>query len=302
MCNANNHPEGCDCGFGPPYTWSAADVTVTPWLDEAVTDRSSFERALAALRLPAGTRREWLEEYEHATRPGTSHRTVRERITELLGRFRYDVEAARDVRLNVPLFRLHSPPCEGASVTYQEQQEVEGSRGWLIRVFGIGTGASHTLRVVKVAEVRSVAGQCKEVFVPLVFHVEQLAIYRGSKRVSRGLRAELLDATNQQLLSQRGARSLNPDACAWVEAEDPACERLTYELGHDTSNEASVFTLGRSSRLERDVSLSLRAFRIKVEGLAKVRREREIKLRFELPAGRDYAVWVCPAGLRWRVC
>src|SRR5438309_5337126 len=25
MCNALNHSDGCDCGFGPPYTRNAAD-------------------------------------------------------------------------------------------------------------------------------------------------------------------------------------------------------------------------------------------------------------------------------------
>jgi hypothetical protein len=42
MCNAWNHPEGCECGFGPPYHGSGI---VTPgerltWLEYVVKNRN----------------------------------------------------------------------------------------------------------------------------------------------------------------------------------------------------------------------------------------------------------------------
>jgi hypothetical protein len=114
MCNARNHSASCDCGFGPPYPGKVETVERIDWIEEIVTDKGSFKRALNDLNFDSKSVREYLEEYHSIINLHEPRATILERLKALIDRREYRTEEFTPFYLNVPLFKLHSPTVDGA--------------------------------------------------------------------------------------------------------------------------------------------------------------------------------------------
>ncbi|HET9225508.1 MAG TPA: hypothetical protein VFR31_02490 [Thermoanaerobaculia bacterium] len=298
MCNAWNHPDDCGCGFGPPYAWIIESGETVEWAEEILYDKGSFVRALKDLNFNAATSRQWLAEYGKARSTSPTRRSLRAKLSHLIRRFEYEVEKEKLVWIKVPLFKLHSPACEDAKVSYIEGQATDTEVGWQVKFFGVGMGRTRTIRAACIAEFYSCGGQCRQVFVPVQLRVQQIGVYKDGVLMSRGLRAELADPSNEDALRKRGFEDRPEEHCANEVSGTFKTEE--FFLAGAKGGPPVLFQRSWTSDIARDVELGLKVFGIYIQPLANVRRERQLKLEFELPCGRDYQLCSSPGGIHWR--
>ena len=300
MCNAWNHPAGCDCGFGPPYAGEYNVVEAIDWKDEILTDRESLPRRFTPLRLAPGPAATYGRELSRLSTAGEPYAELAARARQLFSQWDLVGQEIEIVQVLVPLFRLHSPQVSGASVRYSEGHEEEAKSGWLVRIPGLGTGKTKTLNVKYRNEYVSAAGECKEVFVPVKIRVFDVTIYENGIVIGQGTSTEAVGRPRDTALRGRGVRSFSATECAKRHPrEEGLCE--PFLLAGDSGGGSSNFERSWSLNVARIVSLELHALGVGVQPIASIRRTRQIQLSYTLPGGHDYRSWLASGGVYWEL-
>ena len=302
MCNASNHSASCGCGFGPPYPGKIEVVKRVDWLQEIVSDESSFTRALKDLNFDTQTVSQYLTEYRSIVSVSEPRTTILEKLKALIDRREYRTEETTSFSISVPLFKLHSPSVEGAKVTYRESDIADSENGWQVKLFGIGMGRTTTMKVGYACEFASARGECLQVFVPLVLTVNLVGVYKSGVLKSRGVRAEIAGIKDEWTLRQRSSETLSTDKCSGRSLQGKL-KTETFPLSRHRSSQPAKFQRSWAFSTARTVELHLlEAFQgISIEPLAKVKRERQLLLDFELPGEHDYQLRYNSSGLNWEV-
>jgi hypothetical protein len=293
------------------------------WLDMALRDRAAFAAGLTELGLDEKTVNEGLGRFDKATREAVrgsdvgrwSFRSEEERaafrkfiyshiaktpIANWLGLLKREVEDAADLKVRIPLFKLHSPKVQGSKVSFVEAGEGSWALPWSITVFGIGTGRTRKFVVKYKRTFDCSNGGCKLIFVPIKLRVEMVATHAGGTVIGRGLRTEMV--LERPLKIETGIASLSEEECS---RELDAAEDFVYEadfsgdLSDDTHKEEWSLTCSETTETKLGVSALQSSF----ECRATVTREREIGLAFQLPAGHFYQLKQCREvrGIAWAV-
>jgi hypothetical protein len=275
--------------YGSATEW-AVEVLSEPWLlRQGLQDLDWEEAAIDAV----------VAEYNRLRGEGLSGTTLASRLKELLGNRELRIEEEWKERLKVPLYRFGAPSAKGAEVTYSEGISVTRSGGWSVKVFGVGTGHTTEMAVANHYTFSASDGACKQIFVPVPMIVQRIGVYEGGKRVGRGIRAEVEPPRSKAEISlrSRGCDTLTVSACREL-PEDAAEDFLECDLRADSSRSIHVLEKRWSSDLASDLSLHLKKI-IEVGPFVRVRRLRELSLRFSLPAGHDYRGHLCRGRLWW---
>ncbi|MEZ4423050.1 MAG: hypothetical protein R3E98_06565 [Gemmatimonadota bacterium] len=302
MCNASNHPAGCECGFGPgpPRRGSIAYGTATTWPEEIISEPWLLRRGLEDLSWDERGIEQFLSDYNALLAQDLPRPTVVGRIREMLGRRRMVVEERWRQSLEVPLYRFSAPNARGAKVTYSELYHLRKASGWSVKVFGIGTGHTREVVVAKQREFIALSGECQQVFVPIPLRLERIAVYDGRDLVGRGVRGEVDPPRNRTgTLARRGCRTISPGLCR-ERPDDPAEDSVTLLLAGQKSQGIHVEERRWSSDLGADLGMNLKLKKlVDIGPFVRVRRLRELSLKFELPSGTDYLGHLCNGRLWW---
>jgi hypothetical protein len=302
MCNASNHSASCGCGFGPPYPGKVEVVKRVDWLQEIVSDETSFTRALKDLNFDTQTVSQYLTEYRSIVSVPEPQTTILEKLKALIDRREYRTEETTSFSISVPLFKLHSPTVDGAKVTYRESEVTDNEKGWLVKVFGIGMGRTTTMKVGYACEFVSARGECLLVFVPLVLTVNLVGVYRSGVLKSRGIRGEIAGLKDEWTLRQRSSETLSSDDCNSTSLQG-SLKVESFPLSSHHGSHPAKYQRSWAFNTARTVELHLSdAFQgISIEPLARVKRERQLLLDFELPGKHDYRLRYNSSGLNWEV-
>lgn len=302
MCNASNHSASCGCGFGPPYPGKVEVVKRVDWLQEIVSDESSFKRALKDLNFDTKTVGQYVREYHSIINLPEPKPTILEKLKALIDRREYRTEDSTSFSISVPLFKLHSPTVEGAKVTYRESDLADNEKGWLVKIFGIGMGRTTTMKVGYACEFVSAKGECLLVFLPLVLNVNLVGVYKSGVLKSRGIRAEVAGLKEEWTLRQRSSETLSSDECNRASLQGSLRTENFPLSGHHGSQPAKYqrsWAFNTARTVELHLSEALKG--ISIEPLANIKRERQLSLDFELPGKHDYRLRYNSSGLNWEI-
>jgi hypothetical protein len=301
MCNGAKHPSGCECGFGPPYPGKIELVKTEAWVDEATDSEESFKRALNDLSIKGSTFSSFVRQYNSIQHLQEPKETIRQKINDLVNKLEYREEESRYELVNVPLFKLHSPPVRRAQVTYRESALPEKERGWLVKVFGIGMGPTKTFRVVYEPNFVSEKGECLQIHVPLVLHIRKIGVYKLGVFQSHGIRAEIENVKEESTLRKRGCEKLPKDLCA-NKLLLGTCDTKGYALSTHTATQLETFKLSLPFNVARTVEMHfVEVFGKTFDALADIKHQSQLELEFQLPGNHDYNLSFNSSGLHWAI-
>jgi hypothetical protein len=296
MCNAAKHSPGCTCGFGPPYLAGYSPTNVTEWALEVLDRPELARRGLIDMSWDDKSINEFLQLYLQVRNSDLPRQTQVARIRELLGLRKKVEEQVTEEWINVPLYRFGAPPVKGAKVEYSEGEHVAKSAGWLVKVFGVGSGDTTTLQVNKSKTFVAESGSCKIVLVPVKLRVARIAVYDNNRLIGRGYDAQVAPiADGDNHLKGRICRSAPAGGC--VSGPTEGAEVLDLGLSGDTSSAIHHDTRTWESNVSSEISLKLGKL-VNVSALVSVKRSRRLQLSFALPSGYDYLGYLC-AGVTW---
>lgn len=300
MCNASKHPPGCECGFGPPYKRPYSTSSVVEWAEVALDDSELAQRGLRELSWDNVSIEEFLTKYQEIKRSDLPRETMISRIRSLLGIRRKVVEDVVEDWINVPLYQFGAPNVEGAAVEYTEGESQTDSSGWLVKVFGIGTGDTASLQVSKSRTFIADAGVSKLIYIPVKLRVEHVAIYDGDQLIGRGREARVAsdEEGGDVRLRRRGVRSLPAGSCS--AGPEEYIDRLEVFLAQDHGSRAHVDRRAWETNVAHEVTVKL-GKHIDVSALVSVKRTRRLELAFTLPAGWNYDARICPDITWWKL-
>jgi hypothetical protein len=298
MCNAWNHSPGCSCGFGEPTQGVAHITGHSEWPEDVEEEPKLLVRGLHDLGWPSTEIRAFkLDAGAGLVAP---HRNVAGRIRTLLLQYEFEVITEWTETVHVPLFRFSAPSIPGAKVTYREAEATTTQASLMLKVFGVGTGASATLEVERVDSYVAEAGDCKIVVVPIRMRITHVRTLREGVFVGDGIRAEVIvpKTGNRQLLRARGCRSLSASAC-----REPGNGALEDQIIHDLTSDAtgSIHELERRWKLNyaNEVSLMFKGV-AQLGPLVRSARKSEVGLLLHLPAGYSYRAQIFRDRLLWQ--
>ena len=302
MCNAAKHPPGCSCGFGPPYPPSYQIGEVTEWAEEAVDRPTLVRRGLRETGWDERAITAFAERYAALRREALPRTSRVERVRELLGMRRREVEETVIETVDVPLYRFAAPPVQGAKVEYSEGESVADGGGWSLKFFGVGTANTTSLEVAKSVTYAASGGATKQVYVPVQVRVSRVAVYEGDRLVGRGHVAAVAppSESGDPLLQRRGVRSVDRATLHGVRADGtlPYHDVVDLALAGDTTGAVHKDKRAWVTDVAREVSVSL-AKAVETSALVRIKRTRRLELASELPSGHDYRAFLCNGFMYW---
>jgi hypothetical protein len=161
MCNANHHGNDCCCGFGPPYQGGGV---VTPvkrytWLEYAAESRNALYLN-AAFDSVIKNKELISEELQDASTvlSDIAEMNLLKRLKNIFKRIRFKTISSKIVKKHIDIFKLHSPNIKGCEVVNKVTDMEMFTNEWILKVFGIGTGAIQTLKVTNSVRYSSTDG------------------------------------------------------------------------------------------------------------------------------------------------
>ena len=229
MCNAWNHDDGCECGFGPPYTFSgnANIVEKVKWGEQALWDEEEFVRGLNEVIPDEQIAKDIHEQYKQQGFPlermgmrswkrmkANRKKAFTREMKRILGIVRIKKGTPIRQTIRVPLFKLHSPHVPGSRVTYMED-ETETKSTWNITLGfpGFGMGSRKTIKVSYCCRVSCENGCCKIISMPLEVIITPLEVFdRNGKPINKSLQVEAA-AKNNKKHFQRAVQNCEEQSC-----------------------------------------------------------------------------------------
>lgn len=305
MCNAWNHDETCDCGFGPPYViWGALKIEKEKnWIDSVISCVSELKRGMKEVGFNPKEIEEAAYKYQEMPKKRVGLITW---FQNILNQRKY-VDISSTVKLEtIPLFRLHLPKVDGAKiaksrVVYRESDEEEKQSNWSFRIFGNGMGKTKSVSVSCSADVTAENGQCKMIFVKIPVRVTKVEVWDKNKFVNTFLRTEI-DAFASEIKFHSGARKCRKSDCK-KDRDLVAPPSDFFPLSTSGKNYVAVYTEAWRYASGRKITLGIKAFGIESEMSLNIFRVKELMLRFELPGGYDYLLRPLEDknGIKWDV-
>ncbi|HWM94622.1 MAG TPA: hypothetical protein VN493_27960 [Thermoanaerobaculia bacterium] len=253
--------------------------------------RASYRHATKILHIPItiGAKFKDPDGYAHAYHKQLKGRIdiAKDRLKDILGILDVRVEDTIQKRVDVPLFRLHSPKVNGSCVTYQESNEAVGIGDWWVTIFGSGMGAKQDFMVKYSSSFKARNGECKEIFAPITLQISYVSVYKAGARVGQGLRAEALPMDGKKVINKGVA--IRPESyCCGEDDADSDHEEEIFPLAAEGSNSIPVYERIWTRKEAISTQLGIEAFSVKSTLKTEVRHTRDLKLVFELPGGYDY--------------
>lgn len=290
MCNAYNHPPDCACGFGPPYSGALIPVHRESWLDAASRSEVRFRQALDDLQLTDDVIEDDLRLYRDkvmsAAAAGDSRR-ARSQLAKIVRRRRRKVEKTGTARVDIPLFKLHSPSVPGSKVTWQESTAETRGGSWSVTIFGIGMGADQTLTVIYEDKYSNFGGEYDLIYATVTMRWRLVSLSQRGKRGASSpptLEAEVDESVRRHPLG-KGVRRLSDD-----ELDDDMNSVLDPPLATYAVQTPNPWTRGYKWREATELEVRVGISQLGVSGAvrASVRPQRTVNLTFELPGGHEY--------------
>jgi hypothetical protein len=291
MCNAHNHPPDCACGFGPPYSGALIPVHRESWLDAASRSELRFRQALDDLQLTDDVIEDDLRLYRDkvmsAAAAGDSSR-ARSQLANIVRRRRRKVEKTGTARVDIPLFKLHSPSVPGSKVTWQESTAETRAGSWSVTIFGIGMGADQTLTVIYEDKYSNYGGEYDLIYATVTMRWWLVSLYERGKKgasgkpISTTIEGEVDESVRRHPLG-RGVRPCDELADDLNSVLEPPL--ATYDV-----RTPNPWTPGYEweKATEFDVRFGIAQIGISAAARASVHPQHKVTLTFELPGGHAY--------------
>lgn len=300
MCNAQGHPAGCECGFGPPYPGFIAYDPPIKWEEAVIDDPWLLREGLSQLDWDEESIDMFIRKYNDIISSDLPREGIIAKIKKLLGLRRVEVEEVKRDVLNVPLFRFGAPRITGAKITYQEAYTSEKEATWRVKVFGIGTGDTRSMSIKNARTFVANNGECKVVYAPIPMKVERVSVYDGDNLVGSGFRAEVVPPKKSETapFTRRGCKSLSTRDCEDYPTGSPK-EEIRMDLQGDKSGSIHEHNAAWRSSLAEDISVGLNEM-VNLSTSVKIKHIREIAIKCQLPSGRNYLGRIYPSRLWWK--
>jgi len=299
MCNANKHPAGCTCGFGPPYPGGLSYGGGVDWATTVIDEPWLMRKGLEDLSWDEHAVKKFIKDYQKLVSQDLAPLTLASKVRAMLGRRKMVVEESWRETVDVPLYRFGAPRTEGVAVTYRESMKVSTEIGWKLQVFGVGTGDTRHLSVVNQRTFIATDGQCKLVFVPIPMRVQRIVVYEQGQLIGRGVRAEVARPRRAHdiAFSRRGCKNLPKNACQAAE-NDETLDVIECDLTQLPSRETYSEERRWASDLSRDLALFFKNV-VEIGPVVRVQRVRELALECVLSGGTHYVGNLCRGRLWW---
>jgi hypothetical protein len=221
------------------------------------------------------------------------------RFLTFFGLYRYEEVQHTEKKIDIPIFKFHSPNVENSKVTYETVVKTTATESWSVTILGFGTGNSQVFRLVNTSEFSSEAGECRLVRLPVTLQLTWLNLYQRNKFLRKVLRVEPSPKYENEIMNA-GVKPLaeavcQPDLCSIFKTSQ------VYPLAEELPNKISKYSQKWDSETEKGFSAGVEAFNLKGQCQARVRRETGITLTICLPGGHDYRMFRLkePDGLVW---
>lgn len=283
------------------------------WLDRAVHQKSLLETTLNGYGLDALSLKQCLSNLDSASynvvlthpedwaprgdlstnRPPTesAREAMRDACRAIFSPLRFIPEAVCVMDREIPLCIFNSPAVEAAKTTLFESGIGETERGWKITAPGTGMGATQSISVMLSQNFISRRGGRKLIVAPVKFKVRKMAVYNENRLAGRFLQVELDEPAERPFSGLR-----RPTETEWA----ALCRELRLITGIARSRDSNERTvkLKQVHRLygSYNFAIRIRAFGLEAVINTACQADWEIQVLFELPRGRDYAVYE-PSGI-----
>lgn len=301
MCNGHNHPDGCDCGFGPPYPDHLEYGRTVDWAEAVLEDPALLRRGLEELKFSQPTIQRFVREHQEEIGRGVGRTSLVQRLKERLRAHKLVEEEVWSDIATVPLYRFGAPNVDRATVWYREGEMTISGRGWVIWVIGAGTGPLQEITAECSGEYEASSGTCKQVFVQIPLRVARVAHREGGQIVGHGLRVSAdVPKDGRRALRNKRCDSVDTQLCRerWQDEEG---ELFSQELSGDRSGDVHTFRQTWKRTTGHRFSVDLKKTGTGATITVEVRRIKELTLTFALPAGHDYRAWLSRRGVRWEL-
>ena len=299
MCNAWNHHAGCACGFGPPYPGTITFVESCAWVHSIPWNIHSLRNGLRESGVDEREVTNAVQRYRSAgypmdgdawlRLPKAEQRAVVSRLRQVLRLERHKVDSFIVDRVRIPLFLLHCPDGPRCRVSYRESTGQRRARGWYITIPGVGMGTTHSLIVEFSAEFCAEEGECKLIFVPLLFRYSKVGVYKKGRRLRHYLRTEVLPPREQGAL-RKGAEEY-PKKHVLETLRRVGRARSVFHLSRENPTSLARYTDTWTTEDELEYRIAVEALGLKALAQACIRCQHTVRLRYELSGGRNYQLF-----------
>jgi hypothetical protein len=324
MCNAYQHSDGCECGFGPPYLDSKAPLPQLngkkfigvirerkreKWAAKGIVDRNKVTNGLEQLGLKPKWLNTILKKYSDAGYPikeslwnelsKNQQQGAAQKMMRLMGLREEIIEELEPIDLEIPLFRLQPPKTEKSIVSYEEKHTK--AHGWsvFVKVPGFAMGSDLSLHLQGEGIIQTSKNECKIIILPVSINRYRVNLFLGKICVARNkLVVEAGNKKTGQVLSRtiKTCRDyVSPSSKAVLIAE--------YNLIGDKSGINSRFNIGWGEKANSHAEIMIPIPGITAGIQIAITMEHEILLKFDLEPKRDYKLYPIPEGMgiSWKV-
>lgn len=299
MCNAHNHPPGCDCGFGGSRaggTFSAAAGGSVPWEERVYDKPVELERSLRELGWSSELVSDPVRKVKQMLEAANSRTSIIGFLKELLAMRIVKEDKVHEIPVEVPLMRLSAPPISGARVTYRETRLRRGESHWNLQCIGIGIGSTNTMRVQTKDSIPCSHEHSIQLSVPVTLRIATTTTYEARMPIARdGIKAELVlpEGGKEVLLRRRSVKSIPHTWCRGSAGEEVIYRDLRCAEGPMDVD----WSVGLA--VEKSVSQMIPVKRISMRMLFTRATDSELELKCHLPSGFEYRALFAPGKFWW---
>jgi hypothetical protein len=211
---------------------------------------------------------------------------VFKKIKVLFKRIKHKTIDTKTVKMNIPIFKLHSPKVIGSKVVNRVKSIATTGDDWTFSVFGLGTGATQTLKISNTTEFDSENGDCVILFIPIVIRVSVIETIKRKKSIGKGIKAELVNH-KKQYNYQKGVTDCDESVCLKdIDKSKPYFEIFPLKKARYGKIIKYEKEINYSERYGINFSFSCFGSKIKMKSV--LSSQKDIKLEYILPGGHDY--------------
>lgn len=324
MCNGYRHPDGCECGFGPPYLGPKDPFPPSTgrkflgvirtrkrdkWASKSIINKENLIKGLDQLDVEPGLQRAILEKYSTARYPlkqtlweelsREQQESASEKMMRAIGlRFKI-VKELKPIDLEIPLFRLQPPKTPGSIVSYEET--MTRTPGWsvFVKVPGFGAGSDLSFYVQGKGIIQTAGDECKMIILPLSIKRYLVNVYLGKLCIAK---KRLITEAGNKKTGQILSRTIK--SCKDFIAPSPGATLVAdYNLLRDQSHINTKFSIGWGKKVHNHAEFTIPISGISTGIQVSIDLEHEVQLEFDLEPRRDYKLYPIPEGLgiSWKV-
>lgn len=283
------------------------------WLDRVVHRKSLLETTLGGYGLDARSIKQYLaalhsECYKvvlahpedwapwgdlSTNRPPTwqALQAMRNACRAIFSRLRFIPEDVGFADQEIPLCVFNSPAVEAAKTTLAESTVSATEQGWEISAPGSGLGALQSISVTLSHEVVSRRGDRKLIVAPVKLKFQKMAVYDENRLAGRFLQIELDEHTERPFSGLR-----IPSETEWKALCRELRLIMNIPLARDLGDRMVKLEQTHKFCGSYDFEIGIKSFGLEARLNVTCQIVQEIQTLFELPPGRDYAVYE-PSGI-----